>query len=122
MVLALGICGWSDLRLCLSGLASVGRAQNFRAHEKIFSYAQKFPHVRTPIFRFPHGEFFACARAEIFAYTEIFFRIYRNFPPHIGRIFSVSKGVRPALSIVIGRGARLYGDRRGAYRSSGVLG
>ena len=62
---------------------SLRKKINFRAHEKIFSCAQKFPRVRTPIFRLPHGEFFACARAGIFAYTEIFFRICRNKFPYI---------------------------------------
>ena len=49
VVLALVLCGWSDLRLCLSGLASMGRAQNFRAHGRKFSYVRKYFFLRTEI-------------------------------------------------------------------------
>ena len=78
VVLALGLCGWSDLRLSLRELASMGRAQNFRAHKNKFPYARKNIFLRTEISPRAHADFSLPARRIFSVRTGGNFRIYGN--------------------------------------------
>ena len=45
-----------------------------------------------------YGDFLEYMRKEISVYTEIFFRIYRNFAAHIRKFPSAYKALLPGLS------------------------